>query len=421
MASMTQRPRWTKGSNQYRKTPKSHRTLGPQGTRNALDRAADGQPLSPPKLLANAAHRDVFERLHASFDEEGHQLVVVGGAVRAMLRGEEPKDIDLCTSATPEETERLLESFGTVFPLGREFGTIAVAVDGDDYEITTFRSEKYPDAMSRKPEVEYGGDLRGDLARRDFTMNAAAVTVNGDIIDPFGAAEDIEAKIIRSVGDPERRFDEDPLRIVRAARFASTMSFDIEEQTGHAMTSHAERLRAVSAERIWAEVTRTFGDGNEFSAFINAARDHGIEQQIFGIQTTGQPPQGIFAQYGWLTQQGADLKAMKAPNSVIETGQNVLDVAQAESDIDHREAVRRHPDAIINAAQELRPRADVRDPDERALLRQKLPVNGNDLQSLGLEGPEIGRAIRFIERSLLEDPRPLDAEECVRLVRRERS
>lgn len=190
----------------------------------------------------------------------GYEAYLVGGCVRDLLRGAAPHDWDICTSARPEETEacfaghRMLEA-------GRKHGTVTVLEDGQPYEITTYRTEG-PYSDSRRPDfVEFVSSLEADLARRDFTMNAIAMGADGSLRDPFGGADDINAGVIRCVGEPARRFQEDGLRVMRALRFGAVLGYKIEETTARAIHDNRAALKHVAAERINAELCQLLVGG----------------------------------------------------------------------------------------------------------------------------------------------------------------
>ena len=184
----------------------------------------------------------------------GYAAHPVGGGVRDLLLGRVPGDWDVTTSARPEQVQGL---FSHTVPTGIKHGTITVIEGGIPIEVTTFRLESgYGD--SRHPDsVSFDTDLTGDLARRDFTVNALALDEQLNVIDPFGGQADLERKMIRAVGEPERRFSEDALRILRGVRFAAQLGFTIEPDTAAAMKVCAPLVDKVSAERIKTEVEKT--------------------------------------------------------------------------------------------------------------------------------------------------------------------
>ena len=193
----------------------------------------------------------LLTRLHGA----GHAAYAVGGCVRDSLLGQTPHDWDLCTSATPEQ---VLELFGEAhcIPTGLQHGTVTVKHGGALYEITTFRTEgAYSDG--RHPDhVAFVPDVKEDLARRDFTINAMAYNAEEGLIDPFGGQNDLAAGIVRAVGEPQRRFEEDALRILRLYRFAARFGFAIDPATGQAARALCRHLDCVSEERIAEELSR---------------------------------------------------------------------------------------------------------------------------------------------------------------------
>ena len=185
--------------------------------------------------------------------QAGHLAFAVGGCVRDILRGETPHDLDICTSARPEEIEVVFSDFPLI-DTGKRHGTIAVIVDHRPVEITTFRADgAYLD--NRHPQtVTFLNDLEGDLSRRDFTINAMALDEQEQPIDLFGGRQDLQAHIIRTVGDPRERFQEDGLRILRGLRFAARLDFTVEPETARAMIEERNLLKNISAERIFTEL-----------------------------------------------------------------------------------------------------------------------------------------------------------------------
>ena len=187
----------------------------------------------------------ILEKLEAS----GFKAYMVGGCVRDRLMGRQIHDTDITTDALPEQITAVF-SGEKVIPTGLKHGTVTVLLSGTPYEITTFRVDgSYTD--SRRPDnVEFTSDIEADLSRRDFTMNAIAMDRRGNIVDPYGGADDIKAGVIRCVGEPERRFTEDALRILRAVRFASQLGFQINSYTEKAMLELRTRLDLISRERV---------------------------------------------------------------------------------------------------------------------------------------------------------------------------
>lgn len=194
---------------------------------------------------------EVIDRLETA----GYSAFVVGGCVRDYLMGITPHDFDITTSALPNETERTFADC-RVIETGIKHGTVTVLYKGISIEITTFRMDgNYSDG--RHPDsVSFSRNIKDDLSRRDFTMNGIAYNPKLGFADPFGGEEDINAGVIRCIGDPDKRFSEDALRVLRALRFSATLGFAIEPQTARAIESHKKHLHKVSSERIFAELKR---------------------------------------------------------------------------------------------------------------------------------------------------------------------
>jgi len=219
-----------------------------------------------PFLIAEAQQRvsteldrlaPVLGPLGQRFVDAGERLALVGGPVRDALLGRTVSDLDLTTSARPEVTQRLLKGWAdATWDIGRAFGTIGARYGDWQVEITTYRTEAY-DAGSRKPSVVYGDNIEGDLRRRDFTVNAMAIELpTRGFIDPYGGVVDLAQGVLRTPGTPEESFSDDPLRMMRAARFAAQLEFDVDDAVVAAMGSMAERITIVSAERVRDELVK---------------------------------------------------------------------------------------------------------------------------------------------------------------------
>ncbi len=199
----------------------------------------------------------VADELGRRFAAAGHELHLVGGSVRDALLGRLGDDLDFCTDAHPDRTVAVVKGWAdAIWETGREFGTIGVQKDGLRIEITTFRAEAY-DGVTRNPVVRYGTSLADDLQRRDFTINAMAVSVPGHVFtDPYGGLRDLAAGVIRTPAAPSASFSDDPLRMLRAARFAAKLRFTVDAPVVRAMTDMAADLDRITAERIRDEFTK---------------------------------------------------------------------------------------------------------------------------------------------------------------------
>jgi len=222
--------------------------------------------MSENSVLSTAQRNAVAELLRVSpvadelgrrFTRAGHELHLVGGSVRDALLGRLGDDLDFCTDAHPQQTLAVLDGWAdATWTTGAEFGTIGAAHRGLRLEITTFRAEAY-DRVSRNPVVRYGTNLLDDLRRRDFTVNAMAVSVpEHRFTDPYGGLGDLAAKVIRTPGTPEESFADDPLRMLRAARFAAQLRFAVRDEVVDAMTRMSADLGRITPERIRDEFTK---------------------------------------------------------------------------------------------------------------------------------------------------------------------
>ncbi|TQK18066.1 poly(A) polymerase [Microbacterium sp. SLBN-154] len=207
--------------------------------------------------LSALAASPVVSTLAAAFDAAGRELSIVGGPVRDAFLGRRTNDLDFTTDASPDDILRIVTPISsTQWDIGRAFGTIGAKVQGESVEITTYRADSY-DGVTRKPTVEFGDTLDGDLARRDFTVNAMALRVPScTLVDPTGGVEDLVGRRLRTPGDPRVSFGDDPLRMLRAARFASQLEFDVDADTVAAMAELRDTLSIVSPERIQGELVK---------------------------------------------------------------------------------------------------------------------------------------------------------------------
>lgn len=309
----------------------------------------------------------------------GYEACPVGGCVRDSLLGRAPGDWDVATSARPEAVTAL---FGRTVPTGLQHGTVTVLLAGMGIEVTTFRREGgYADG--RHPgAVSFDVGLREDLARRDFTVNAMALGRDGEIMDPFGGRADLAAGLIRCVGDPDRRFQEDALRMLRAVRFAAKLGFAIEPETAAALRRSAGGLERVSGERIKAE----------------------LEQ----ILCSPRPElAGLPVELGMLTRFGAEARA-------VELGG--LRALEPTPEARWRGFCRATGLDITALPVERRIR--------RAVLRPDAPepaLTGRELYDMGLRGGEIGAARRRLEAHILQYPEDNTAEKLREIIKKERT
>lgn len=248
-------------------------------------------------LMAEAAGR-IMVRL----TEAGHEAYWVGGCIRDELLGRPVNDMDITTSARPESVMSL---FPKCVPTGLQHGTVTVLEAGFPFEVTTYRTESgYAD--HRRPEtVVFVKDVKEDLRRRDFTINAICMGLDGALIDPFGGAEDLRGRLIRCVGTAEERFDEDALRMLRCVRFASTLDFRVAKNTWRGLLRRRDGLAHIAVERVFAELTRIVEGPRPFSGLGMLARS--------GLLARGKAP------FPWTGEQLAAAAASLAPIGELES------------------------------------------------------------------------------------------------------
>ena len=199
----------------------------------------------------------LLDRLGALFEAAGFELALVGGPVRDAILGRVAPDLDFTTSANPDQILKLLKPIASAtWDIGREFGTIAAQIGDEKVEITSYRADSY-DKTTRKPTVEFGDNLEDDLVRRDFTVNAMALRLpSRTFVDPHSGLRDLLLQTLKTPSKPEISFSDDPLRMMRAARFTAQLGFEIEPETFDAMRSMADRIKIISAERVRDELSK---------------------------------------------------------------------------------------------------------------------------------------------------------------------
>ncbi len=230
--------------------------------------------------LGELADSAAVSRLAAAFSAAGHELALVGGSVRDAFLNRDLTDLDFTTSARPDDILALVTPISDVqWDVGRDFGTIAARINGLTVEITTYRADAY-DGETRKPIVQFGDTLEDDLVRRDFTVNAMALRLpERQLVDPWGGLDDLLARRISTPGAPEVSFGDDPLRMLRAARFTSQLGFTVADDTVRAMVDLAPRLEIVSVERISDELSKLLRTDDPVPG-IRLLVDTGIAQLV---------------------------------------------------------------------------------------------------------------------------------------------
>ena len=280
-------------------------------------------------------------KLAELFAAQGKQLFLVGGAVRDLLLGQDlaAADLDFTTDAMPEEVRQILEpAASSLWTQGEKFGTIGCVIDGRSCEITTHRKEAY-DHDSRKPVVVFGEDIAEDLARRDFTINAIAVKLpEGELVDPFEGASALSERVLATPLSAEESFSDDPLRMLRAARFAAQFNLTPTEEMVTAMSEMGERLEIVSAERITDEISKTLLLKDPTAAFGLLAST-GLSDRVFGerfaSRTTligtrlAQLPVRLEMRLAGLAVEAGLPEALRLPKSVVREADSICRDAES--------------------------------------------------------------------------------------------
>lgn len=364
-------------------------------------------------------------------EENGYEAYVVGGSVRDMCRGVTPHDYDVTTSALPDETKACFDGW-RVIETGIKHGTVTVVSDGDPVEITTYRTDgEYRD--NRHPvSVCFTPMLTLDLSRRDFTVNAMAYSPTRGIVDEFDGQNDLKLRIIRCVGEPDRRFGEDGLRILRALRFASCLDFEIEPKTAESILKNKHLLENISAERICAETFKLVtGDGAErilreyepvIRLILPSAFDGDYESAVLALGKSEKDlilrlslllctPDGV-RDLVRLKSDGATQRAVRAVTSLAESG--------LTDKLSLRRALRRNSAENVSRAIEMLYLKEKITEAERVHLLglldetkndcvtpAMLAVGGEDIMSAGVsEGKAVGEMIEKLLELVITDEIP---------------
>lgn len=362
------------------------------------------------------------EYIIETLQKNGYEAYAVGGCVRDMLNGDTPHDFDITTSAEPEA---VISLFKKTVPTGIKHGTVTVIINGVPNEVTTYRTDgEYRD--HRRPDsVIFVKSLREDLARRDFTVNAMAYNKNDGLKDFFGGKQDIQNRILRAVGEPERRFYEDALRILRLFRFSSVLGFNIEENTLKAALEYAPTLKSVSAERIYSELLKTLC-GKKPAALkpltdigglgflgVNTSPDYGI------LPLLGSADTKLFA---FLYSGGADVTAaldfLRVPNKTKKAARDMLTLLNmpfpktkpeikemlyltsplsVENYFDYKAAYGENCENARNMLSEIIENAE-------PYKISDLKIRGEDLKKLGIRGRETGEMLEALRKYVIPDP-----------------
>ena len=345
--------------------------------------------------------------------QNGYEAYIVGGCVRDSLLGLIPSDYDVTTSAKPQE---ILGLFEKTVPTGIKHGTVTVIIENEPIEVTTFRTEgEYKD--SRHPQnVEFVTDLREDLSRRDFTVNAMAFNETVGLVDLFGGVSDLKNKILRAVGDSDKRFSEDALRILRLFRFASQLEFTIEEKTLNSALKLQNGLKNISKERIFSELCKAV-NGKNPKAILPLIKSGGLE--FLGVIKT---PEFATADnldlrlFVFLNTSSENpikvLKTLKAPSRQIDFANKLLKLQSIK--IDSKEDIKNalfltdfNGVSLFLQLQKEENKLKTLDEvikNKEPYLISHLAVSGEDLKELGFKGQEIGEMLERIRQEVVKSP-----------------
>ncbi len=373
---------------------------------------------APPKYVLN---------ILCALDSAGHRAVLAGGCVRDSLLGRRPSDWDIASSASPEE---VLALFPRCVPTGIKHGTVTVLSGGGSVEVTAFRAEGGYSDHRRPDSVSFGCPLEADLARRDLTVNAMAMDAAGEITDPFGGRDDLRRRLLRCVGEPERRFDEDALRMLRTVRFSAQLGFEIEPRTLEAIRALAHLASGLSAERVRDELLKTLR--SPAPGLVWQLVDIGLLGACLAPGDASAPREAldvlpIYARLahfcrdlelgGYIMSTDRFLAALRFDGETLRRTASAVEVLKSGSR-DWKRLLRGHGEAAILAAH----------PKNRALravLRSgecwelsSLAIGGRELAALGYSGPELGRELRRLLDHVIDCPADNRADILCKLVER---
>ena len=373
---------------------------------------------APPKYVLN---------ILCALDSAGHRAVLAGGCVRDSLLGRRPSDWDIASSASPEE---VLALFPRCVPTGIKHGTVTVMSGGGSVEVTSFRAEGGYSDHRRPDSVSFGCPLEADLARRDLTVNAMAMDAAGEITDPFGGRDDLRRRLLRCVGEPERRFDEDALRMLRTVRFSAQLGFEIEPRTLEAIRALAHLASGLSAERVRDELLKTLR--SPAPGLVWQLVDLGLLGACLAPGDASAPREvldvlPIYARLahfcrglelgGYIMSTDRFLAALRFDGETLRRTASAVEVLKSGSR-DWKRLLRGHGEAAVLAAH----------PKNRALravLRSgecwelsSLAIGGRELAALGYSGPELGRELRRLLDHVIDCPADNRADILCKLTER---
>ncbi len=355
--------------------------------------------------------------------KSGHKAYIVGGCVRDLLCGKEPHDYDITTSATPTEIENIFEK---TVATGLKHGTVTVIIDDNLIEVTTFRTESVYNDNRHPDTVNFVSNVKDDLARRDFTVNAMCYNDTDGLIDCFSGKDDIKNKILKAVGNAKTRFGEDALRILRLFRFAATLEFSIEKKTFDAAIDCAEKLSNISAERIFTELQKTACGGNPqvICNLLNsgALRDYSLKNSNLSNVSKLENKQNLRA-FAFFNLTSISLQntldKFKCSNSFKDyclkmnyLSQNII----SDNKISIKTALNLADTDIVNdILLYYREILSIDITKHRTLLNEiirnhepykisQLDISGKDIKACGFNGKDVGNKLEFLLSEVIKNP-----------------
>ena len=361
--------------------------------------------------LNEAVNPATIEKIEAALKQGGGESYIVGGAVRDELMPDTPpsKDIDfLVRGLSLSDIVAALSPLGKVSQVGRSFGVVAATVDGEEFDFALPRTSETKTGEKHTEfdvETDPNAPVEADLGRRDFTINALAKDAEGNIVDLFGGQEDLKNKIIRAVGDPNERFEEDPLRMLRAIQFAVRFGFTIEPKTLDAIKRNIDGIGSVAGERLFMELAKAWTKGSHNTdILVSLLSETGVGKKIFGedfdphaIKAEGDPRDKTISNFIAFFLEGGDYTVMRPAKEVVQ----YLKLTQQAADNTKPvyEYAGGHRDKLPLVANVLRQigMSEQADKIEEALQLplspSELAVSGADMMQLGLRGKQIGDAL----------------------------
>ncbi len=366
----------------------------------------------------------------------GFEAFIVGGCVRDLLLGKSPNDYDITTNALPEQTKALFEK---TVDTGIKHGTVTVIINNKPFEVTTYRTESGYDDMRRPTSVSFVTDIKEDLSRRDFTINAMAYNEDFGLVDCFGGKTDLDRKILRAVGNPNVRFSEDALRILRLFRFASTLNFKIERKTKNCALSLCDNLKHISAERVSAELKKAV-TGENVNALKPLIKKGGLAS--FGIKNcpdlsviSSLPDSEDLRLFALLKLCECDFytvvnnfKLSNKQKRFFSSLESLMFITEKSSDPQIKLALSiANKDILLSlcdykSAVQKKSYDNIKQKCERIIKSAEpykishLKIKGEDLLLLGLKGDEIGNTLNLLCEKVRENPILNQKEALLKLI-----